>query len=403
MARANAAFYAGPDPLSHFTTAPEISQAFGECLGLWAAVTWQQIGSPDPVWLVELGPGRGTLMADAWRAITAMVPGFAGAARLALVESSPSLRERQRAAGLPATWFDRMEEVPPGPVILIANEFLDALPIRQFVRREGGWVERWVRDGGFVELPADAVAPPGLPDAPAPLLVGTPAPFSVDTPAPLGVDTPAPLGVDTPAPLGVDTPAHLRFDALPPLGVDALPPPGIDAPSWLANEAQARQPPFPEDLPFDAPPGSAIEYGQAARTLVNGLASRLAAQGGAALFLDYGPSESGFGDTLQAVRHHAAADPLAEPGQADLTAHVDFAALARAATPAAVHGPFPMGLFLQRLGLVSRAAMLAQSSPRQAGLILSGAQRLVAAEGMGSLFKALCLGQPGHPVPAGFE
>ena len=338
MARANAAFYAGPDPLSHFTTAPEISQAFGECLGLWAAVTWQQIGSPDPVWLVELGPGRGTLMADAWRAISAMVPGFAAAARVALVEVSPSLRGQQRVAlaGVPARWFGALDEVPPGSAILIANEFLDALPIRQFIRRYT-WMERWVRDGGFVELPTDVALP-------------------------------------------------------------------------------------------DAPPGSVAETAEPAWTLVAALGARLADQGGAALFLDYGPGGGGtgipssgggagitavagaariaavrMGDTLQALRHHAAADPLADPGQADLTAHVDFAALACAGAPATVHGPLPMGLFLQRLGLVSRAAMLARSAPGQAGLILSGAQRLVAAEGMGSLFRALCLGQPGRPVPAGFE
>ena len=117
MARANAAFYAQPDPLAHFTTAPEISQAFGECLGLWAAVTWQQMGAPAPVWLVELGPGRGTLMADAWRAVGEMVPGYQAAARIALVESSASLRARQGAAlaGIAVQWFDRAEDVPPGP------------------------------------------------------------------------------------------------------------------------------------------------------------------------------------------------------------------------------------------------------------------------------------------------
>lgn len=312
MVRANAAFYAGPDPLAHFTTAPEISQAFGECLGLWAAVTWQQMGSPDPAWLVELGPGRGTLMADAHRAISAMVPDFARAARIALVESSPSLRARQRATGLPVTWFDNVLDLPPGPAIVLANEFFDALPIRQFIRRGGVWMERWVTDGRFAEQLATL------------------------------------------------------------------------------------------DLPEDAD-GTVMEIGEAAGALAAAIGARLAAQGGAALILDYGPAASGPGDTLQAIRNHAATDPLAAPGSADLTAHVDFAALARAAAPAVAHGPLPMGLFLQRLGLVSRAAMLARSAPAQAGLILSGAQRLVAAEGMGSLFKALCLGQHGAPVPPGFE
>ena len=312
MIRANAAFYAGPDPLSHFTTAPEISQAFGECLGLWAAVTWKQMGSPAPVWLVELGPGRGTLMADASRAIVEMAPDFAAAARIALVETSPGLRERQRAAVPAAHHFATAEEVPPGPAIILANEFFDALPIRQFIRRGGAWMERWVADGGFAERPADITLP-------------------------------------------------------------------------------------------DAVEGSVAEVAEAAHAVVRGLAARIARDGGAALILDYGPAASGFGDTLQAIRRHASADPLAAPGEADLTAHVDFTGLACAAVGTAVHGPLPMGLFLQRLGLVSRAAMLARSSPQNAGLILSGAQRLVAAEGMGSLFKALCLGQQGAPVPPGFE
>ncbi len=313
MARANAAFYAQPDPLAHFTTAPEISQAFGECLGLWAAVTWQQMGSPAPVWLVELGPGRGTLMADAWRAVGEVMPGFAMAARIALVETSPTLRARQRAtlAGAPAQWFERIEDVPPGPAIILANEFFDALPIRQFIRRAGQWMERFVAEAAFIELPSALDLPP-------------------------------------------------------------------------------------------APDDSVLELGEAGRALAAHLATRHAAQGGAALLLDYGPAESAMGDSLQALHANRAADPLGPAGGADLTAHVDFAALARAAAGADVHGPIPQGLFLQRLGLMSRAAMLAQSAPQQAGMILSGAQRLVVPEGMGRLFKALCLCQPGLSVPAGF-
>ncbi len=313
MARANAAFYAQGDALRHFTTAPEISQAFGECLGLWAAVTWQQMGAPGEFRLVELGPGRGTLMADAWRA-GAMVPGFQAAARVALVETSPALQARQgeALAGLPAQWFPAMQAVPDGPAIILANEFLDALPIRQFIRAGGAWRERFVANGAFHDQP-----------------------------------TPHPL---------------------------------------------------PE-----APDGAILEINEAAQALAAHLAARLSAQGGAALLIDYGPQHPGFGDSLQALRDHAHADALAEPGSADLTAHVDFTAFAHAASGLAAHGPIPQGLFLQRLGLVSRAAIIAHSAPTQAGMILSGAQRLVAPEGMGRLFKALCLCQPGQPVPAGFE
>ena len=142
MARANAIYYASHDPFADFATAPEISQAFGEILGLWAAVAWRQLGRPDPVLLVEAGPGRGTLMADALRAARAAMPGFALAARVHFIETSPRLRAAQAARVPEATWHDALGTVPETPLILLANEFLDALPIRQFVRRGGGWAER---------------------------------------------------------------------------------------------------------------------------------------------------------------------------------------------------------------------------------------------------------------------
>lgn len=311
MARAAAAYYASRAGLGRdFTTAPEMSQAFGECLGLWSAVTWQAMGAPARVVWAELGPGRGTLMADALRAVREVMPGFAAAAELHLVEASPLLREQQ-ARRLDATWHARLEEIPEGPTILLANEFFDALPIRQFVKRANGWKERWVAEGAFVEQPSD----------------------------------------------------HAE----------------------------------------DAPEGSIRERGEAGEALASAMARRLAQHGGAALILDYGPAESGLGDTLQALRDNARADPLTDPGEADITAHVDFAALGRAAVGAAVHGPLPMGLFLQRLGLMARSAMLARAAPRQAGSILAAAQRLVAPEGMGRLFKALALAHPSLPTPVGFE
>jgi NADH dehydrogenase [ubiquinone] 1 alpha subcomplex assembly factor 7 len=163
MGRASAAYYAHQNPFHDFTTSPEISQVFGEILGLWAAVTWELIGRPDPVLLVELGPGRGTLMADALRAIAAVAPAFRAALRLHLVETSPRLRAIQ-AERLPgAIWHDGLDTVPPGPLLLLANEFLDSLPIRQFVRRGDRWMERFVLEGRFVEVEAQPPPPARLP------------------------------------------------------------------------------------------------------------------------------------------------------------------------------------------------------------------------------------------------
>ena len=155
MARANAAYYAARDPYADFTTAPEISQVFGECLGLWAAVTWHLLGAPSPVVLAEAGPGRGTLMADALRAIAQAAPEFRAAARVHLIETSPRLRAAQRERIGEAVWHDGPDTLPDAPFVLLANEFLDALPIRQFVRRGAGWTERHVEAGGFVEHPTD--------------------------------------------------------------------------------------------------------------------------------------------------------------------------------------------------------------------------------------------------------
>ena len=298
MARAVAAYYAGRDPFGRggdFTTAPEISQAFGECLGLWAAVIWQLMGSPDRVILAELGPGRGTLMADALRAAE-MVPAFRAALQVHLVETSPNLRaaQQQRLGLAVAAWHADAATLPDGPAILLANEFFDALPIRQFVRRDGAWLERHVAEGRFLDLPAEA------------------------------------------------------------------PPP----------------------LPAEAPEGAIAEHAEAGMAVAASLAARCRDQGGALLALDYGPAAFGLGDSLQAMTRHGPADPLAAPGTVDVTAHVPFAALASAgrAAGAAAHGPLPMGLFLQRLGLSARAAILARTAMAagrrdQASLTLSGAER----------------------------
>jgi SAM-dependent MidA family methyltransferase len=222
----------------------------------------------------------------------------------------------QRAKLPEATHHESVATLPPGPAIFLANEFLDALPIRQFLFRAGRWAERWVEAGRLVERPG-----------------------------------------------------HLPC------------------------------------LPDQAPDGAVMEVCEPARALAGHLAQRFAASPGLALFLDYGPEASGFGDSLQALRDARPADPLAEPGSADLTAHVDFAAFARAARAggAAAHGPVPQGLFLQRLGLHRRAAALASRHPGSAAAILAAAHRLTAPEAMGQLFKALCLCHVDLPPPAGFE
>ena len=313
MARANAAYYATHDPFADFTTAPEIGQVFGELIGAWAAVAWQQAGSPAPFNLIEAGPGRGTLMADALRALSRVAPGFTQAARIHLVETSPRLRAEQARRVPHAAWHNTLESVPQGPAILIANEFLDALPIRQFVRMPTGWAERFVADGRFVEQHA---APPGR----------------------------------------------------------------------------------------HAPKGAVVEIGEAGLAWTRALAGRLLRDGGAALILDYGTARSLPGDSLQALRDGRPADPLADPGSADLTAHVDFAALACAAEEAgaAAYGPVPQGSFLGRLGLAQRTARLASARPDHAAALHEAAARLAAPARMGTLFKALCLTHPDAPEPPGF-
>ncbi len=316
-------YYATRDPLGaagDFTTAPEISQMFGELIGLWAAAVWIAMGRPATLALVELGPGRGTLMADAVRAVRT-VPGLLAALSVHLVETSPTLRERQRGAlggtAVPIGWHATPDAVPPGPAIVLANEFLDALPIRQFVRAEAGWHER---------------------------LVG-----------------PGPQG-------------------------------------GLAFGLASRSEPSLADLA--GRPGEVLEVAGAARTLVGRLADRLVQEGGAALFVDYGHARSGFGDTLQAVRRHRYADPLDRPGEVDLTAHVDFAALAAVAAGrgALVHGPVDQGTFLDALGIRERATRLAADADELTrDAIRAALERLTGTgpPGMGSLFKAFALSGPG--------
>ena len=309
-----------------FVTAPEISQMFGELVGAWAAAVWTALGRPATVRLVELGPGRGTLMADALRAVTKAAPDFRAAIDLHLVEINPALRARQAEALRAAKpeWHESLATVPTGPTIVIANEFFDALPVQQYERTADGWRLR------CVGLEADTLA-----------FVGGP------------VVADAPL-----------EPAHAAV-----------------------------------------PPGAIVEVSPASRAVIGDLAARIA-KGGAALIVDYGAPASGTGDTVQAVRAHRPVGPLEMPGESDLTAHVDFAALARAARAAGatVHGPVPQGLFLNRLGIAARAAiLLRQATPEQRRAIAAACERLIGEAQMGTLFQVLAITAPGAPVPPGFE
>ncbi len=307
-----------------FITAPEISQMFGELLGLWAADGWQHLGMPAKLYLVEAGPGRGTLMRDALRAARALPP-FRASITPVLIEASPRLRALQETAlaGEGATWLTDIAALPKdAPFILLANEFLDALPIRQYQRGADGWHER------RVDLTEDG--------------------------------------------------SGLRFV----LDSQALP-------------LQSR----------DAEPGAILETCPAAHAFISDVAMRIQGQDGMALFVDYGPGISGFGDTFQALRNKGFADPLQHPGEADLTAHVDFASLMRTARQAgiAAYGPVAQGDLLRRLGIEARAAKLQQkATPAQAEAINAALQRLTGADAMGNLFQAIALAAPESAKPAGF-
>ena len=310
-------YYGTRDPLGSagdFTTAPEISQMFGELIGLWMLEIWNGMGRPTGCRLVELGPGRGTLMADLLRA-TRLLPDFKGAATVHLVETSPSLREKQQgalaASGFSLHWHDRIADVPPGPTLLVANEFFDALPARQFVGTERGWCER------LVGLEGER------------LIFG------------------------------------LRPEPEPALGTPLK-------------------------------PGDVLEWPGASIDVMSELAQRLARDGGAALTVDYGYWGPAFGDTLQALKAHKPVDPLEEPGEADLTTHVDFHRLAQAAAVqgAKAHGIVTQGDFLQALGIDARAAALkARATPAQAADIDRALARLTerGPTGMGDLFKVLAV------------
>jgi SAM-dependent MidA family methyltransferase len=305
MAEANAHYYATRDPFGaagDFVTAPEVSQMFGELIGLWCVEVWRAMGGPRPLRLVELGPGRGTLMADALRAAR-LAPDFLAAAELHLVEASPTLRAAQRRTLPQARHWDTFGQIPDGPLLLVANEFFDALPIRQFVRACEGWRERRV---------------------------------------------------------------------------------GLEGERFVFTEG-----------------GEISETAPAREAAMAEVARRIVAFGGAALVIDYGYAGSAPGETLQAVRDHRFQSPLEAPGEADLTAHVDFERLAAAARAegALVRGPVGQGAFLCALGIEARAAALRPKAGVAADAAL---RRLTGDEAMGSLFKVIAATHPDLPSLPGF-
>lgn len=322
-------YYTARDPFGasgDFTTAPEISQMFGELIGLWAADLWERIGAPNEVRLVELGPGRGALMSDFLRAAR-VAPGFFAALDVHLVEASDKLADRQSEAlascGRPVSWHRTLDGVPAGPAIFIANEFFDALPVRHYVKTPEGWREKLI---------------------------------------------------------GLDGDGRLAFG--------------------LGDEIE----PF---LKADAEDGAVLEINAAAQRVMSQIAGRIVEQNGALLAVDYGYLHTGFGETLQAIKAHRFVDPLAEPGQADLTTHVDFSALSRAARAvhAEAHGPVPQGRFLIDIGIIERAEALAgRATEDQRAQIDAALARLTDLEetGMGALFKALAVTRRGLRDLPGF-
>jgi len=327
-----AGYYATRDPFGaagDFITAPEISQMFGEFLGLWCVQVWHDQGKPARKRLVELGPGRATLLADALRA-TQVAPEFMSDLEIVLVEASPVLREIQRENLKP--WGDKIrwttqfdDSLSDRPLFLLANEFFDALPIHQYVKTARGWCERTV---------------------------------------------------------GVDANGALSFalSPVPAIGVT-----------------------IPVDREF-APDGGVYEVSPASLALVEEIAHVVGRQGGGALIVDYGYDTPGYGETLQAVADHEFAEVLADLGEGDLSAHVDFTALAARAKDAGAeaYGPTGQGDFLEDLGLTHRAEQLAARNPQVAEAIWKAVNRLVTPEEMGTLFKALAIMPKNAAKPAGF-
>lgn len=315
-------FGAGGD----FVTAPEVSQMFGELVAVWTYEAWRAVGSPMPVTLAEIGPGRGTLTKDMLRTLKSLDPAFVAGASIALIETSPRLREIQKTAlaGIAASveWHETVTSLPDAPLLIVGNELFDAIPIRQFVRTADGWRERMV---------------------------------------------------------GLDTNGYLAFFA----GAASL------DPALLPPDAET------------APDGAVVELAPARSALMQTIAERITTHGGAGLFFDYGHLQPGVGDTLQALRSHEYEDVLASPGEADLTSHVDFAALAASARAAGLRADFTtQSSFLLGMGLLERAGRLGTNADEATRERLSGeVERLAGPQAMGELFKVLAIAHEDIALP----
>lgn len=329
-------YYMTRDPFGaagDFTTAPEISQMFGELIGAWLADAWEKMGAPDKFTLLELGAGRGTLMQDALRA-TKGVKGFHEAMQLHLLEMSPVLKaaQEERLAGYDASWHMTLESIRvDSPVLVIGNEFLDALPVRQLILRETGWFEKVVNLDindtlRLYEIEADEAVKQHIP----PLLI----------------------------------------------------PPKI---------------------------GDQVEVSLQVECIAQELMNIILKQGGSALFIDYGFNHSVSGDTLQAVKEHSYCGLLDSPGEADITAHVNFAEISRLAMEEklTVHGPVSQSDFLQRLGIGIRAANLTQNATQDQRCEIDAALKRLTGKNtkdgeMGELFKVIALSSSAEIELAGF-
>jgi len=329
MAEASAAYYQRPKVFGRegdFITAPEISQVFGELIGLWVAIHWMSTGQPKHIHLVECGPGRGTLMADALRA-TQGIPDFHHSIAIHLIETSATLRKTQSETlhGSPVTWHETLETIPTGPMYVIGNEFLDALPIDQFQYQDQHWHHRHVfAQNGGLEFSLGPLTTP---------------------------------------------PHHLLKDLRSPADGDIL------------------------------------ECNLQSEVFISDLSKRIATQGGAGLFFDYGYNAPNYGETLQAVSQHAYVETLSSPGEVDLTAHVNFGRICDVATKAGAkaYGPVPQGTWLARMGLEQRIESLqASASPEQIKTLRKGVQRLVDPQSMGRLFKTIAICHPQSHPPEGF-